>query len=93
MLIFLILSLSKDEENRAGSGLRRGLLTVDRGAVIPRGRMERGEDAMQNLQVNGDLNARLAAMGFEVFAPDMSMFQLGGGSVHCLSQALRRDGG
>jgi len=32
-----------------------------------------------------------SAMGFEVFDPDMSMFTLGGGGVHCLSQALRRD--
>lgn len=30
-------------------------------------------------------------MGFKVHAPDMSMFTLGGGGVHCLSQALRRD--
>ena len=38
-----------------------------------------------------DLNQRLEAMGFEVFTPDMSMFQHGGGGVHCLSQAPRRD--
>ena len=32
-----------------------------------------------------------ARLGFEVFAPDMSMFTLGGGGVHCLCQALHRD--
>ncbi len=43
------------------------------------------------MATNADLNARLRARGFEVFDPDMSMFQLGGGGVHCLSQSLRRD--
>jgi N-dimethylarginine dimethylaminohydrolase len=38
-----------------------------------------------------DLNARLKALGFQVYAPDMSMFTLGGGGVHCLAQSLRRD--
>ena len=37
------------------------------------------------------LNGKMRALGFEVFDPDMSMFTLGGGGVHCLSQALRRD--
>ncbi|MEM7074620.1 MAG: arginine deiminase family protein [Pseudomonadota bacterium] len=37
-----------------------------------------------------DLNARMRALGFEVYDPDMSMFTLGGGGVHCLSQALAR---
>lgn len=37
------------------------------------------------------LNKKLSDMGYEVFAPDMSMFTLGGGGVHCLCQALRRD--
>ena len=37
------------------------------------------------------LNDELRERGFEVFAPDMSMFTLGGGGVHCLCQALRRD--
>jgi len=40
-----------------------------------------------------DLNSKMRALGFEVFAPDMSMFTLGGGGVHCLAQALRRDPG
>ena len=37
------------------------------------------------------LNQDLRDRGYEVFAPDMSMFTLGGGGVHCLCQALRRD--
>ena len=36
------------------------------------------------------LNAKMRALGFEVYDPDMSMFTLGGGGVHCLCQALRR---
>ena len=38
-----------------------------------------------------DLNGKMRALGFEVYDPDMSMFTLGGGGVHCLSQALCRD--
>ncbi len=38
-----------------------------------------------------DLNARMRALGFEVYDPDMSMFTLGGGGVHCLCQALCRE--
>ncbi|WP_293577254.1 dimethylarginine dimethylaminohydrolase family protein [Phaeobacter sp.] len=38
-----------------------------------------------------DLNAKMQALGFEVYDPDMSMFTLGGGGVHCLSQALHRE--
>ncbi len=37
------------------------------------------------------LNEKLRALGYQVFAPDMSMFTLGGGGVHCLCQALRRE--
>jgi len=38
-----------------------------------------------------ELNEKMRALGFEVFAPDMSMFTLGGVGVHCQSQALRRE--
>ena len=38
-----------------------------------------------------NLNAKMRALGFEVYDPDMSMFILGGGGVHCLCQALRRE--
>ncbi|MFT5218693.1 MAG: N-dimethylarginine dimethylaminohydrolase [Planctomycetota bacterium] len=37
------------------------------------------------------LNEKLRALGYQVLAPDMSMFTLGGGGVHCLCQALKRD--
>jgi len=37
------------------------------------------------------LNEKMRKLGYEVFAPDMSMFTLGGGGVHCLCQALKRD--
>ena len=42
----------------------------------------------QQPEVNADWKMRA---GFEVHAPDMSMFTLGGGGVHCLSQSLCRD--
>jgi len=38
-----------------------------------------------------ELNANMRALGYEVYDPDMSMFKLGGGGVHCLCQALSRD--
>ncbi len=50
-----------------------------------------GNDRVLSMQGSAVLNGRLQAMGFEVFDPDMSMFTLGGGGVHCLCQALRRD--
>ena len=50
-----------------------------------------GNDRVLSMQGSTALNGRLRAMGFEVFDPDMSMFTLGGGGVHCLCQALRRD--
>ncbi len=37
------------------------------------------------------LNDAMRSLGYEVHAPDMSMFTLGGGGVHCLCQALKRD--
>jgi arginine deiminase len=38
-----------------------------------------------------ELNAALRARGLEVIELDLSMFTLGGGGPHCLSQALRRE--
>lgn len=38
-----------------------------------------------------DLNAKMRTLGFKVYDPDMSMFILGGGGVHCLCQALHRE--
>jgi arginine deiminase len=39
----------------------------------------------------GELNAALRGRGIEVIELDLSMFTLGGGGPHCLSQALRRE--
>ena len=50
-----------------------------------------GNNRVLSMQGSTVLNGRLRALGFEVFDPDMSMFTLGGGGVHCLCQALRRD--
>ena len=50
-----------------------------------------GEDRVLSMKGSSELNQKLRALGFEVFDPDMSMFTLGGGGVHCLSQALRRE--
>ena len=50
-----------------------------------------GKDRVLSMRGSQGLNERLRAMGFEVFDPDMSMFTLGGGGVHCLCQALNRD--
>lgn len=50
-----------------------------------------GNDKVLSTAESKDLNARLRARGFEVYDPDVSMFTLGGGGVHCMCQALRRD--
>ncbi len=50
-----------------------------------------GDDRVLSMKSSPDLNERMRALGFEVHDPDMSMFTLGGGGVHCLCQALRRD--
>ena len=50
-----------------------------------------GDARVLSMAGASELNAKLRALGFEVFDPDMSMFTLGGGGVHCLSQALRRE--
>lgn len=50
-----------------------------------------GDGRVLSMKGESDVNEQLRAYGLEVFAPDMSMFTLGGGGVHCLCQALRRD--
>lgn len=50
-----------------------------------------GDNKVLSMAGATDLNAKMRALGFEVFDPDMSMFTLGGGGVHCLSQALCRE--
>ncbi len=50
-----------------------------------------GNQRVLSMKGSPGLNERMRALGFEVYDPDMSMFTLGGGGVHCLCQALRRD--
>ena len=52
-----------------------------------------GNDRVLSSTAAPELNARLRALGFEVFDPDMSQFQLAGGGVHCMCQPLRREPG
>ncbi len=50
-----------------------------------------GNNKVLSMQGADELNAKMRALGFTVYEPDMSMYTLGGGGVHCLSQSLRRD--
>lgn len=50
-----------------------------------------GNDKVLSMRGTGELNDKMRALGFTVYDPDMSMFTLGGGGVHCLCQALCRD--
>ena len=50
-----------------------------------------GNNKVLSMKGADELNAKMRALGFTVFEPDLSMFTLGGGGVHCLSQALCRD--
>jgi N-dimethylarginine dimethylaminohydrolase len=50
-----------------------------------------GNDRILSSTAAPELNARLRALGFEVYDPDMSQYQLAGGGVHCMCQPLRRD--
>ncbi len=50
-----------------------------------------GNDRVVSTAAATNLNAKLRAMGFEVYDPDMSMFTDAGGGVHCMAQPLRRD--
>ncbi len=52
-----------------------------------------GDNRVLSMRGGAELNRRLRDRGFMVYDPDMSMFTLGGGGVHCLAQALRRDPG
>ncbi len=38
-----------------------------------------------------ELSDNISQNGFEVYDPEMFMFTLGGGGVHCHAQALCRD--
>lgn len=50
-----------------------------------------GDDKIVSTAMSKELNANLRARGFEVYDPDVSMFTMGGGGVHCMAQPLRRD--
>jgi N-dimethylarginine dimethylaminohydrolase len=50
-----------------------------------------GEDRVLSTAASTELNSRLRAMGLTVYDPDISMFTLGGGGIHCLCQPLLRE--
>ncbi len=50
-----------------------------------------GNKKVLSMSSSVGLNEKMRALGYQVFAPDMSMFTLGGGGVHCLCQSLRRE--
>lgn len=50
-----------------------------------------GNNKILSMKGSDGLNQMLRDQGYEVYDPDMSMFTLGGGGVHCLCQALDRD--
>jgi N-dimethylarginine dimethylaminohydrolase len=50
-----------------------------------------GEGRVISAAGAGELNGALRERGIEVIELDLSMFTLGGGGPHCLSQALRRE--
>ena len=50
-----------------------------------------GNDKVLSMKGATELNGKMRALGFFVYDPDMSMFTLGGGGVHCLCQALCRE--
>lgn len=50
-----------------------------------------GNDKVLSMAGATELNSKMRALGFDVYDPDMSMFTLGGGGVHCLCQALHRE--
>jgi N-dimethylarginine dimethylaminohydrolase len=50
-----------------------------------------GGDRVISAAGAAELNAALRSRGLEVIEVDLSMFTLGGGGPHCLSQALRRE--
>jgi N-dimethylarginine dimethylaminohydrolase len=53
--------------------------------------MSLGDNKIISTLQSKDLNKTLRAAGFTVYDPDMTMFTMGGGGVHCMAQALRRD--
>lgn len=52
-----------------------------------------GKDRVLLPEKSHVLKEKVRALGLEVFDPDVSMITPGGGGVHCMCQALRRDPG
>ena len=50
-----------------------------------------GGDRVISTAQSTALNERLRALGFTVYDPDVTMFTLGGGGVHCLGQSVHRE--
>ena len=50
-----------------------------------------GNDRILSTAQSQDLNAKLRALGFTVYDPDMTVFTLGGGGVHCMAQSVHRE--
>ncbi|UXX82311.1 dimethylarginine dimethylaminohydrolase family protein [Roseovarius pelagicus] len=55
--------------------------------------MSLGNERVLSPAASKDLNAKLRANGFTVYDPDMSMFSMMGGGIHCMAQSLRRSAG
>ena len=53
--------------------------------------MSLGDDKVISTSRSKKLNEQLRARGFTVYDPEVTMFTKGGGGVHCMAQALRRD--
>ena len=53
--------------------------------------MALGNDRVMAMTGTPKLSEKMRALGFDVCEVDLSMFTLGGGGIHCLSQALRRE--
>jgi len=50
-----------------------------------------GDGKVLSMSGATELNDKMRSLGYQVYDPDMSMFTLGGGGVHCLCQALSRE--
>jgi N-dimethylarginine dimethylaminohydrolase len=50
-----------------------------------------GDNRILSMAGSPALNEKLRSLGFKVFDPEMNMFTLGGGGVHCLCQSLSRE--
>jgi N-dimethylarginine dimethylaminohydrolase len=53
--------------------------------------MALGDGKIISTAASKELNKTLRAAGFKVYDPEVTMFTMGGGGVHCMAQALRRD--